>query len=295
VPFVLTLHHPQFCDAFAKLLAAQRSVPTVFTVRDPVANLESYTNTFLTSFIARRVDDAAMAKEKGQNVSAAINAKALEQWLMPTANLWRQYSAVKDSPHLLIDFSELGQAHFVQTMERICAFYGLETKAPAFWAGEANTDCDRFLVGYVRNFRLIDRTLELRFTRWDDYWGESGLVSLGTLHSTRLQDVTGDSGPLYVHARADQLLTEGRIEHERQAFARLFADPALSDALATQIATDFRRTGEIVAQELPALQASLVRQFMKTNRDGVRRLLKEHPALEERWGRWRACMTKTAA
>jgi hypothetical protein len=294
-PFVLTLHHPQFCDAFAKLVAAHRSIPTVFTVRDPVANLESYANTFLTTFVARRVDEAVKIKEKGQSVSAGINPQAIEQWLMPTANLWKQYNAVKDSPYLLIDFSELSQAHFAETMARICNFYRLEIKTPAVWTGEANTASDRFLIGYLRTFRLVDRSLDLRFTRWDDYWDESGLVSLGTLRSARLRALTGDDGPLHVHARADQLLTEGRIERERQAFARLLAEPALSDAMAMQIVSDFERTVEIVAQELPGLQAAVVRQFMKTSRDGVRRLLKEHPALEDHWDRWRACMVKSAA
>ncbi len=294
-PLILTLHHPQFCDEFAKLIAANKEVPTVFTVRDPVANLESYASTFLTSYIARRVDEAVKMKETGKTVSSSINPQALEQWLLPTANLWRQYNAVKAAPCLLVDFSELGQAQFSQTIERICDFFGLEMKRPALWVGEANTSSDRFLIGYLRNFRLFGRTMELRFTRWNDYWGESGLVTLGTLRSPHLRSVTGDDGPLHVHARADQLLTEGRITREREMFAAMLSDQAAADALARQIALDFRRTSEIVEQELPALQANLVRQFMKTNRDGVKRLVKEHPALEAHWGRWRASMMKNAA
>lgn len=294
-PFVLTLHHPQFCDAFAKLVAAHPTIPTVFTVRDPIANLESYAGTFLTSFIARRVDEAVKMKEKGQSISASINPQALDQWLMPTANLWKQYQAVKDSPLMLVDFSELGQAHYAQTMTRICAHFGIEVNAPISMESEANTACDRFLVGYVRNFRLFDRTLELRFTRWADYWGEPGLVTLGALRSSVLDEMLGADGPLIVQARADQLLTEGRIERERAAFANLLSDPALTKAIGSQIASDYARTGQIVRDELPALQDKLVRQFMKTNRDGVRRLLKAHPQLETHWNRWRACMMTNAA
>lgn len=294
-PFVVTLHHPQLCDAFAALVAAHRDVPVVFTVRDPVANLESYAKTFLTSFVARRVDEAAKLAAQGGSVAGSINPQALDQWLMPTANLWRQYNAVKDSPHLLVDFSELREPQFVATMERICDFLKLERRAPIAWASESNTDCDRFLVGYMRKFSLFDRALELRFTRWNDYWGEFGLVTLGALKSPVLSEMLGGDDTLIVHAKADQVLTEGRIAAEREAFAALLAEPGVSDKIAAQIIKDFKQTTGLVDRELTQFQDKLVRQFMRTSRDGVRRFLKAFPALETQWARWRARTAKEAA
>lgn len=295
MPFVLTLHHPQQCDAFAALVAAHRNLPVVLTLRDPIANLESYAKTFFTSFVARRVDEATKRASAGVSVLAAINPKALDEWLMPTADLWRQYSAVKDSPHLILDFSALQEAGFVETMTRVCDFLRLAVKSPIVWTSEANTECDRFLVGYVRTFALFDRRLELRFSRWPDHWSESGLVTLGTLESAVLEEMMGAAGPLYVHAKTDQLLTEGRLAREREAFAALLAEPGMSDKIAAQVAADCRQVAAIVARELPALQEALIKRFMATSRDGVRRLLKLHPDLETHWDRWRVRLEKQAA
>jgi hypothetical protein len=294
-PTVLTLHHPQFLNAFGKLLDDHATKPVVFTVRDPIANLESFAATFLTSFVARRVDEAAQHVAAGKSIVAAINPAALDEWLMPTSHIWRQYSALKGSPHLVVDFSELGDAQFAATMTRICDFLGLQLTSPIQWTGEANGASDRFLVGYMRSFQILDRKIELRFTRWDDYWGDPGVVTLGTLESHLLDPIIGAGGRLFVQAKSDQLLTEGRLDRERAAFAKLLADPALSDTLATQIAVDHAKTEAIVKRELPALQAQLVRQFHKTQRDGVRRFLKAHPALEDNWARWRAAQEKAAA
>ena len=294
-PTVLTLHHPQFLDAFGKLLQAHSNQPVVFTVRDPVANLESFAATFLTSFVARRVDEAAQHVAAGNSIVAAINPAALNEWLMPTSHIWRQYNALKASRHLIVDFSELGDAQFAATMTRICAFLELPQRAPVQWTGEANGASDRFLVGYMRTFHILDRKIELRFTRWDGYWGDPGVVTLGTLASPLLNPVIGAGGRLFVQARSDQLLTEGRLDRERAAFARLLSDPALCDMLAAQISADHAQTEMIVKRELPALQAHLVHQFHNTQRDGVRRFLKAHPALEENWTHWRASQGKVAA
>jgi hypothetical protein len=294
-PFVLTLHHPQLCEAFAALVGAHRDQPVVFTVRDPIANLESYAKTFLTSFIARRVEEAQKIVQQGGSIVAAINTQALDQWVMPTANLWLQYNALKDSPHLIVDFSELGEAQFVQTMTRICDFLALERKAPIGWTSESNTDCDRFLIGYLRRFTLMDRALDLRFTRWDNYWGEFGLVTLATLKSPVLEPMLGPDMPLYIQVKADQLLTEGRHAAERAGFAQLLAEPGVSEAIATQVMSDYQKTSALVERELPTLQDKLVRQFMKTYRDGARRLLKAEPALEPHWDRFQAVLAKQAA
>lgn len=294
-PTVLTLHHPQFLDVFGRLLAAYRSLPVVFTVRDPIANLESFAATFLSSFVARRVDEVVQHVAKGGSVVAAINPQALEEWLMPTSHLWRQYEALKGSPHLVVDFTELGEARFVDTMNRICDFLGLPIVNPIGWEGEANGGADRFLVGYQRSFQIFDRKIELRFTRWDGYWGDPGTVTLCALRSPVLAPMVGDGGRLWVQARADQLLTAGRLDREQAAFETLFADPAAADSIATQIVADWQKTETIVSRELASLQDQLVQRFFKTQRDGVRRFLKLHPHLEAGWLRWQACHEKRAA
>lgn len=294
-PTVVTLHHPQFLDAFGKLLAQYRDLPVVFTVRDPIANLESFAQTFLTSFVARRVEEAAQHVSKGGSIVAAINPAALEQWLMPTSHLWRQYAAVKDSRHLVVDFSELGADHFAGTMTRIAEFLGLSCHSPFAWSGEANGQADRFLVGYARTFNVLDRKIELRFTRWQRYWGEPGLVSLGTLRSAILAPLVGAEGSLTVQAKSDQLLTHGRLDRELAAFGRLLETPEVAHALAAQVAADYAKTDEIVTRELPAMQANLVGQFERTQRDGVRRFLKAHPGLEPNWHRWQQAVLRKAA
>jgi hypothetical protein len=290
----MTLHHPQYFGGFAQLLAALRSTPVVFTVRDPVANLESYAKTFLTSFIARRVDEAAKLVAQNKTVRSTINPQAIEQMLMPTSDLWRQYNAVKDSRYRLVEFSQLGAEHFVATMDSICDFLELERRAPIRWTSEANTEADRFFTGYLRSFTLIDRPMELRFSRWPDYWGEFGLVTIAEIRHPALAGLIGDD-PLYVQVKADQLLTQGRWEGEREALTGLLVDASFSDKIATQIVKDYELATQLVNRELPGFQESVLNTFLKTNRDGVRRLLKVHPELEDKWPKWRQLVPKVAA
>ncbi len=294
VPLVMTLHHPQYCDTFGKLTQQFADAPVVHTVRDPISNLKSFAKTFLTSFVARRVDEAGQLSAQGKSVADAINPAALEEWLLPTADLWRQYNAYKNSPHLIVDFADLGEDHFVGTMEEIIGFLGLTIETPITWTTEANTECDRFFVGYQRSFTLMDKKLDLQFSRWPNHWGEFGMTTLGELRSEALREVCGDD-PIYIHIASDQLCTFGRLDYECATFAAYMAEDAVREAIAHQVATDYANTAEIVAKDLTGLQSRLIAKFEKTSRNGVKRFLKLKPELEARWAGWQELMERKAA
>lgn len=293
-PCVLTLHHPELLQLYAKMLSEKPGIPVVLTFRDPIANLESYAQTFLTSFIARRIDEVEKFVAQGGEAHRMINPKALEEWLLPACNLEAQYLAVKGSPHMIVDFAELSKNQFQSTIRRICRFFDLKVQVGPDWAGEANTECDRFLIGYRRTFRILDRSLELSFTRWKDFWVEPGQLSLGTLRSAHLTAWLGTDQPLYVFGRSDQLMGEGRLDMEREAFASLLAETSIADAIAKQLVSDSQRTVAAVKPALHGLQAQLLAQFLSQHNPGIMRLVKTCPGIDTHWTQWKDVMRKAA-
>jgi len=282
-PFVLTMHQPQYTAQFISLLSQRRQIPVVYTVRDPVPNLESYAKIFLSSYISRRIDEIKKHVGTGGSIVASINHQAVDQWLLPMCDYWRQWTAIKDSPHLLVDFAELGEERFVQTITRMCDFFRLERIQPITWTGTANAECDNFFIGYVRQFSVLGRPMELRFSRWPDYWGEPGLVTLGGLRSPVLDEILAPETVLNVHVRADRLLTAGSIEEEREGFALLLSNDKLRDAIASQIVKDCKDSKVLIERELKTFQATLIKKFEAKYLAGVRKFVLAHPALTANW------------
>lgn len=293
--FVPTLHQPQLCDKFAQLVQSYPDLPVVYSVRDPISNLRSFAEVFLSSFIGRRIDEIAAFEKKGGAVEKTFNPELLDQLVLPSADIWGHYKGFKDSPHLIVEFSEIGEASFVETMTRVNEFLGLETTTPIVWPGVSNRGCDKFFVFYTRAFQLFDRNINLYFTRWKDYWPEQNLKKIGTLKSTALDPVIGEGEELQVLASTSQLCTEDLWAFEMEAFDTLFSDAAAADKIADQVVADYEYVTQTVAREAPAIKNKLCAKFDKTYRNGVRRFLKEHPDYLDLWTDWSARYEKEAA
>jgi hypothetical protein len=202
---------------------------------------------------------------------------------MPMTDYWRYWSTIKKSPHMIVDFSDIGAERFVDTMTGICDFFALKRTKPITWSGVANTECDNFLVGYAREFPIMDRKFRLQFTRWRGHWSEPGQVPLGTLHSSVLDKLMGVGTPLYVHTNADGLLTHDQIAREREAFSKILGDAEMRDMLAAVIVEDHALVTEMVNRELAALQDLLIAKFSLSYRKSVEDFLRVHPDLQQKW------------
>lgn len=282
-PFVFVMHQPQYAAKFSSVLAANRQTPVIFVVRDPLPNLISCAKTFLTSFVARRVDDIARHVAQGNSVACAINPDAITEWLIPMVDYWGHWNAVEKSPYLLVDFDDLSSQRYVETLSGICEFLKLEITSPIVDSGPANLACDVFFAGYVRNFAILDRSLELRFSRWDDYWNEPGLTRIGQISSDNLAPILGGSTRLNVHVRADQALCEGRFTQERIAFALLAERDEVVQPIVAQVLKDYRDTLGFVERDLLHFQALVQQRFEAKYGHGLKRFYKTHPHIAEKW------------
>jgi hypothetical protein len=282
-PFGLTFHFPQHTPSYEALLQNHRDIPAVFTVRDPVPNLKSYARVFLNSFVSRRIDDIVTHAAAGNSIVGMINPLALDHWVMPMMDYWHHWSAMKNSPHKVVDFDDVLEARFVETMNEICDLFGLERTKPIAWSGVGNTESDTFFVGYAREFAILGRKLQLRFSRWNGLWSEPGLVMIGTLRAPALDVLLGPGAGLHVHAKADQLLCEDTIARERDAFSVIMSDPEFSRAMAEVIVRDYELVTKLVGSELEELQDILVEKFEDSYLPSVERFLRAHPALAQRW------------
>jgi len=282
-PLALALHMPQHTAAYEALLRNHRHIPVVLAVRDPIPNLKSYAKVFLKSFISRRIDQVAANLASGQSVISCIDPAAIDQWVMPMIDYWRQWSIIKDSPHRIVDLSDLEEPRFVETLTGICDLFGLQRTKPITWSGVGNTENDGFFLAYKREFPLFGRQLELRFTRWSSLWGEPGLVTLGILRSPVLDGLIGPGGSLYVHGKADQLLCSGGIEREREALGLVLGHPELSQMIAEVIVEDHALVAKWVQDEQENMQNILIAKFEASSRRGVEQFLAAHPWLQERW------------
>jgi hypothetical protein len=282
-PFALALHFPHDMAAYETLLQNHRHVPVVLTVRDPIPNLKSYATVFLKSFVSRRIDQIAAILASGRSVISCIDPTAIDGMIMPMIDYWRHWSIIKGSPHRIVDLSDLEEPRFVETMTEICDLFGLQRTRPITWTGVGNIESDGFLLSYRREFPLLGRKLELRFTRWKGLWGEPGLVTLGTLRSPVLDGLIGPGGSLYVHGKTDQLLCSGGIEREREALGLILNHPDMSQMIADVIVEDHALVTKMVQAEQEAMQNILIAKFDESCRHGVEQFLAAHPWLLERW------------
>ena len=282
-PFIFVMHQPQYAAAFQSLLATNRELPVLFVVREPLANLRSCAKTFLTSYIARRVDATAALVAKGQFASADIRPEAVDSWLLPMVDYWGHWLAIKASRHLVVEFDDLAANRFVDTVRNICDFLNLDVVAPIEDSGPANLWCDVFFAGYTRTISFLDRDLELRFSRWPDYWHEAGLVRIGELQCAALGEMLGGNTKVYVHAKAEKLLTEGRFDREREGFAKLIEVEEVAQALAAQLTSDYRDTMAFVDRELVIFQTMVARKFDAKYGDGMKKFLQANPVLARKW------------
>ena len=281
--FGLTLHLCHQTAIYENMLRLMRATPVVLTVRDPVAHLRSYARLFLNSYVARRIDGAVAYVRSGKTIVSSVNLKQLDEDHVPTFDYWRHWSAIKNSPHMIVEFGDLGEARFVRTLNDVCDLFGLERKSPITWPGIANSASDGFIFNYAREFPILDRNLELRFTRWKSLSNEPGLVTLGTLRSPLLDIAFGANTELTVQAKADTLLTYGSIAREQEAFALLLSDAEMKDNIAAVIAEDYDIVGQLVDREIDAMHDVLLRKYNATCREGVEKFLREHPAIAEKW------------
>jgi hypothetical protein len=282
-PFCLTLHVCHHTAKYEEMLRLFRATPVVFAVRDPIPHLRSYARVFLNSYIARRVDNVVAHAKTGQTIVSTINPRALDEAHVPTFDYWRHWSTIKESPHKVVDFSDLKEGRFVQTLNEVCDLFGLKRTRPISWPGIANSESDSFIINYTREFPIVDRMLQLRFTRWKGLWSEPGLVTLGALRSPLLDEMIGAGSELFVQAKADQLLTSGSIEREREAFSEMLADEEMKSNLAAAIVEDYNIVSLLVERELDALHNILLRKYNATYRDGVNKFLVEQPEICEKW------------
>jgi hypothetical protein len=282
-PFVLTLHSGQHINQYAAMLERYRKVPVVYAVRDPVPHIKSYARVFLNSYIGRRIDDVVAHVKSGKSVVGTINLKLFDDAQLAQFDYGRHWSAIKSSPHKIVDMSDLGEETFVQTLTEICDMFGLPRTKPIAWPGIANSTTDSFILNYRRTFPVLGRKLELRFTRWRDLWAEPGLVTVAVLRSPQLDPLVEPGGSLYVQMKTEHLLSYGRIERERDAFALLFSDQGMREDFAAVIAEDYEIVSGLVEKELGALQKMLTERFERSCREGVERFLTEHPALRQKW------------
>lgn len=281
--FVVTLHFPQHYASYVSLLNQFRDRPVVLTVREPISNLKSYAKVFLNSYISRRVNDVIAHVARGGTVVGAIQPVVFDQWVVPIVDYWQHWSAICGSPNMVVDVTDLDESRFVDTMTDICDFLGLERTRPVAWQGVGNRECDNFFVGYAREFTILGRKMELRFSRWNNLWSEPGLVTLGALRAPELDGLLGEGVPLYVHAKADRLLTAGSIDRERDAFSALLGEPSLSGPLAVEIVRDHDLVRSLVQNELETLQRLLIAKYKAAYSQSVEKFVMEHPALRERW------------
>jgi hypothetical protein len=282
-PFCLTLHLCHHTGLYEQILRQLRTTPVVYAVRDPASHIRSFARVHLNSYISRRIDSVVAWTRSGKTVVSAINPESLAEAHIPTFDHWRHWSAIKQSPHKVVDFEDLKQPRFVQTMNGICDLFGLERTHEIVWPGVANSEHDSFIINYTREFPIIDRKLNLWFTRWENYWNEPGLVSLGTLRSPQLDKIVGPGGQLYVHAKATELLTSGGLEREREAFALFLADATFRENFAAVIAEDFRVVRLMVDRELDAMCKLLTGMYERSCKEGVERFLAEQPQLRASW------------
>lgn len=282
-PFVLTLHAAQHAAQYAAMLARYRDTPVVFAVRDPIAHVKSYARVFLNSYIGRRIDEVVAHVKSGRRVVGSINFALFDETQLPAFDYGRHWSAIKQSPHKVIDMSDLAESKFAQTLTEICELFGLRRTHPITWPGIANISTDSFILNYRRTFPILGRKLQLRFTRWKEQWAESGLVTVAALRSPLLDDLIGPGGSLYVQMKADHLLTYGRIDRERETFSIMFDDPETRDNFAAVIMEDYGVVNGLVEGELTALQGILIRRVEAMYRDGVDRFLSEHPEIRQKW------------
>ncbi len=282
-PFALTFHFPQHTASYEDLLRKNRDVPVVFTVRDPVPNLKSYARVFLNSFVSRRIDDIVAHVAAGNSIVGTINPLAFDQWVMPMMDYWRHWNSMKDSPHKIVDFNDVTEARFVETMNEICDLYGFERTKPITWSGVGNTESDTFFVGYMREFSILGRKLQLRFSRWGGLWSEPGLVTLGTLRTPALDALLGPGIGLNVHAKADQLLSPGGRERELEMLSVILCDAQFGRAMAEVIVRDYEVVTKLVQSELEELQDILIEKFEDSYLPSVERFLRVHPSLEKKW------------
>lgn len=283
VDFVPTLHFPRLCGLYGEIVKENPELPVVYAVRDPISSIQSYADAFLATHISRQIDKMKEHEAKGGKILATFDHQLLDQLAIPSADIWGHYKAFKHSPHLIVEFSELGEASFVDTINRMNDFLGLETTSSVVWPGISNQACDKFLGHYRRTFQILDRIVELHFIRWDNYWPDHNLIKLGTLKSDRLKDLAGEEGELQVLAPSAQICTEDQWQFERDAFQNLLSDVEVVETLATQIVDDFNYMVDTVKREVPALKEALCTKFDKTQRKGVRRFLKEHPEYADLW------------
>jgi len=284
-PFGLTLHVAHHTAQYETMLRQRRSTPVIFAVRDPIPHLKSYARVFLNSYIGRRIDGIIAHTRAGNTVVDSINPVALEKEHLPTIDYWRHWNTIKHSPNKIVDFSDLRESRFVETMTEVCDLFGLQIKRPINWAGIANTESDSFIINYMREFPILGRKFNLRFTRWNSLWSEPGLVTLGTLRSSLLDGMIGPGGSLYVQAKAEHLLTYGGIEREREAMSTSLNDQETRDNFAAVILEDYNAVSNLVNNELETFQNILIKQYELMYRDGIDRFLREHPALREKWSR----------
>jgi hypothetical protein len=282
-PFALALHFPQHISAFEHLVRNHRQTPVVMTVRDPIPNLKSYAIVFLKSFVSRRIDQIAGILASGKSIIGNVDPAAIDHMIMPMIDYWRHWSVIKDSPHRIVDLSDLEEPRFVETLSGICDLFDLEPTRPIRWTGVGNTESDGFFLSYRREFPLLGRNLELHFTRWGGLWGEPGLVTLGTLRSPLLDGLIGPGGSLYVHGKTDQLLCAGGIEREREALGVLLNDPEMGQMIAEVIVEDHGLVTKWVQNEQEEMQNILLAKFEESYRRDVEKFLAVHPWLLERW------------
>ncbi len=282
-PFALALHFPQHIAAFEQLVRSHRQTPVVMTVRDPIPNLKSYAKVFLKSFVSRRIDQMAEILGSGKSIISNVDPAAIDHMIMPMIDYWRHWTAIKDSPHRIVDLSDLEEPRFVETLTEICELFGLKRTRPIRWTGVGNTENDGFFLSYRRELPILGRKLELHFTRWSGLWGEPGLVTLGTLRSPLLDGLIGPGGSLFVHGRADQLLCSGGIEREREALRLILEHPELSQMIAEVIVEDHGLVTKMVQDEVEAMQNILIAKFEESFRRDMERFLAVHPWLLERW------------
>ncbi|MBV9549850.1 MAG: hypothetical protein JO256_09285 [Alphaproteobacteria bacterium] len=282
-PFVLALHLPHHTHAYQTLLQDHPHLPVVMAVRDPLPNIKSYAKVFLTSYVSRRIDEVARTLACGGTIIGSINPAAIDQWLMPMIDYWRHWSIIEKSPHRIVDLTDLDEMRFGTTLTEITDLFRLDRTTPIAWTGIGNTEIDSFLLSYRRELPLLGRKIELYFTRWRNFWPEPGLVTLGTLRSPLLDPLIGPDEYLFVHARADKLLSWGGIEREREALGLILGHPELSQMIAAVVIEDHALVTGMVGNELDEFQNVLIAKFNASYRSGVERFLQAHPWLQERW------------
>jgi hypothetical protein len=284
-PFVMSYHHLIHFEQFKRLIAQNPSCPIVFSVRDPIANLKSFARTMLVSYICGHYNE--IKKLAAQGKFLALAPDTIEQDFAPIVDYWRYWQAIKRSPNMIVDLSDLSEARFVGTMNRICDFLHLERSTPIVWPGQANSEAAGFLLHYRMDIDFLDREMELFFSLTQDdgavHDAGPGLVLVGTLPSELLGDFVGPGKTVHVHIKADAMLSQSQLARERETFATFVAVGSVKKQLAAKMLEDYGLIIGLVDALHPMTEAAFIDVFHKRFAAGIVEFLRAHPWLEERW------------